>query len=107
VLDDVSELAIAGRAQMFPDATGTSASPWHEGDTRNAPVDDPDAPEAILWAALSLAPDDGISVPALMTATGMGRRWIYYRLRELANTGRVVQTLRGTWRIAESDGDAQ
>ena len=63
VLDDVSEQAIAGRAQMFPDETGTSASPRHEGDTRNAPVDDPDAPEAILWAALSLAPDDGISVP--------------------------------------------
>jgi hypothetical protein len=107
VLDDVSERAIAGRAQMFPDETGTSASPWHEVDTRNAPVDGPDAPDAILWAALSLAPDDGISVPGLMTATGMGRRWVYYRLRELADAGRVVQTVRGTWRTADSHGHAE
>jgi hypothetical protein len=26
------------------------------------------------WAALSMAGDDGISVPELMSATGMGRR---------------------------------
>ena len=31
----------------------------------------------------------------------MGRRWVYYRLRELADAGRVVQTLRGNWRTAE------
>jgi hypothetical protein len=107
VLDDVSQQAIAGRAQVVSDEPGTSAGPRHEGGIPNGPVDDPDAPEAILWAALSLAPDDGISVPTLMAATGMGRRWVYYRLRELADAGRIVQTLRGTWRTAESDGHAQ
>jgi len=40
-------------------------------------------------------PADGISVPGLMTATGMGRRWVYYRLRELADVGRAIQTERG------------
>jgi S-DNA-T family DNA segregation ATPase FtsK/SpoIIIE len=41
-------------------------------------------PEALLWAALSLAPDQGVTVPDLMSETGMSRRWVYYRLRDLA-----------------------
>ena len=50
------------------------------GDPPRSPLDDEDEhsradddPEAILWAALSLAPDDGTTVPELMTATGMSR----------------------------------
>jgi len=46
-------------------------------------------------------------VPDLMSATGMGRRWVYYRLRELADTGRAVQTERGNWRATGPGGDAQ
>ena len=42
----------------------------------------------------------------LMSATGMGRRWVYYRLRELADCGRAVQTYRGNWRSAPG-GDPQ
>jgi hypothetical protein len=57
-------------------------------------------PEVFLWAALSLAPEDGISVPELMTATGMSRPWVYQRLREMANRGHVVQVGRGRWRAA-------
>jgi biotin operon repressor len=53
------------------------------------------APEAILWAALSLAPDDGVSAPELMEATGMSRPWIYLRRRELADQGHVIQVSRG------------
>ncbi len=106
-LDEVSQRAIAGRAQTRPDEAGPTDSHFHDDRTRNVPDDDPDAPEAILWAALSLAPEDGISVPGLMAATGMGRRWVYYRLRELADAGRVVQTLRGTWRTAESGSDTR
>ena len=67
---------------------------------------DDDTPEAMLWAALSLAPEDGISVTGLMSATRMSRRWIYYRLRELADAGRAVQTGDGNWRLAD-DGNAQ
>ncbi|HEV2375164.1 MAG TPA: FtsK/SpoIIIE domain-containing protein [Streptosporangiaceae bacterium] len=55
-------------------------------------------PEMALWDALVSAGPDGTPVAELMTATGMGRRWVYYRLRELASTGRAVQTIRGHWR---------
>jgi len=106
-LDEVSQRAIAGRAQTRPDEAGPADSHPHDDRTRNGPDDDPDAPEAILWAALSLAPAEGISVPGLMAATGMGRRWVYYRLRDLADAGQVVQTPGGTWRTAKSGGDAQ
>jgi hypothetical protein len=106
-LDSVSQEAIAERAQVRPDEPGHSASPVREDSGEKAPGEGRGAPEAILWAALSLAPDDGISVPVLMDVTGMGRRWVYYRLRELADTGRVAQTQRGNWRTAEPGGDSR
>jgi FtsK/SpoIIIE family len=56
------------------------------------------SPEVLLWAALSLAPEDGISVPDLMNAAQMSRPWIYQRLREMASRGQVVQVGRGRWR---------
>jgi S-DNA-T family DNA segregation ATPase FtsK/SpoIIIE len=62
-----------------------------------------DAPEAILWAALSLAPDEGTTVPDLMASTGMSRPWIYLRLRELAKQGHVIQVNRGRWRAVTGD----
>jgi S-DNA-T family DNA segregation ATPase FtsK/SpoIIIE len=61
-------------------------------------------PEGTLWAALSIAPDEGMSVPDLVARTGMSRRWIYYRIRELAKDGAVIQTARGLWR-ARRDHD--
>jgi S-DNA-T family DNA segregation ATPase FtsK/SpoIIIE len=61
------------------------------------------SPDAILWAALSLAQDDGVTVPDLMAVTGMSRPWIYLRLRELAERGQVVQASRGRWRAATGD----
>jgi hypothetical protein len=64
------------------------------------------APEALMWAALSLAPDQGITVPELMSTTGMSRRWVYYRLRELADAGRAEQTDHGTWRATDPEDDA-
>jgi S-DNA-T family DNA segregation ATPase FtsK/SpoIIIE len=106
-LDEASQRAIAGRAQMHPDEPRLPASPAHEHSDADRPGDERAAPEAILWAALSLAPDDGISVPGLMTATGMGRRWVYYRLHDLADVGRVVQTAQGTWRTTEPGSDTR
>ena len=53
--------------------------------------------------ALSLAPEDGITVPDLMEATGMSRPWIYQRLRELADDGQVIQVSRGRWRAVTGD----
>jgi DNA-binding IclR family transcriptional regulator len=54
---------------------------------------------------MCIAPPEGITVPELIDQTGMSRRWVYYRLRELADAGRAVQTERGTWRLADSNGD--
>ncbi len=57
-------------------------------------------PETALWAALSSAGPEGVSVTALVTASGMGRSWVYYRLAEHAAAGRAVQVRRGCWRAA-------
>jgi FtsK/SpoIIIE family len=54
--------------------------------------------ETALWAALRDATDTGLSVADLEQITGMGRRWVYYRLHRHAQAGRAVQTARGRWR---------
>jgi hypothetical protein len=40
-----------------------------------------------------------ISVPDLVTITGMIRRWVYYRHHGLASADQAIQTMRGQWRI--------
>ena len=66
-----------------------------------APIPNPArAPEALLWAVLSIAPENGVTVPELMNETGMSRPWVYQRLQELARTGQVAQVSRGRWRAA-------
>jgi len=106
-LDAASKTAIDQRAQTRPGTPARPDDPEFERDAGNAPATSRDAPEAILWAALSMAPAGGISVPALMAATGMGRRWVYYRLRSLADAGQVIQTERGNWRARQQHGDSQ
>jgi S-DNA-T family DNA segregation ATPase FtsK/SpoIIIE len=69
-------------------------------DVDDLPDDPVGDPETALLAALAVAPDEGISVPALVAQTGMSRRWIYCRLHELAGAGVVIQTARGHWRSA-------
>jgi hypothetical protein len=76
-----------------PDEPGT-------GDDADQSEDAENNPENTLWIALSLAPDEGISVPELVAITRMSRRWVYYRLRELSSAGRASQTARGQWRTA-------
>ena len=67
----------------------------------HSPTPDPShAPEAVLWAVLSIAPEDGTTVPELMDETGMSRPWVYQRLQELARAGHVTQVSRGRWRAA-------
>ena len=55
---------------------------------------------SVLWAALSTAPAEGIPVSELITITGMSRRWVFWRLKQLAERGEAVQTVRGYWRAA-------
>jgi hypothetical protein len=96
-LDEVSQRAVEEqRAAEPPD----ESSPRAETGSGTQ-----DTPDAVLWAALSLAPDDGITVPDLMDATGMSRPWIYLRLRELAERGQVIQVSWGRWHAVM--GDAQ
>jgi len=97
-LDDISRLALIATLPV----SGTAIDTDDAGTGRAAdPAGDP---EAGLWDALAAAPDEGISVPELVAAIGMSRRWIYYRLGKLAAAGRAVQTTRGLWRIAPQDG---
>ncbi len=62
-----------------------------------------DDSDTVLWDMLTAAPDDGCTVPRLIAATGRSRPWVYQRLRELADTGRVTQVSRGHWRAANND----
>jgi S-DNA-T family DNA segregation ATPase FtsK/SpoIIIE len=104
-LDEVSLRALAERAQMRPDAPAHPAMPEHTNAARTAPADVRDDPGAILWAALSCAPEEGITVPELMDETGMSRPWVYQRLQELSRRGQVAQVSRGRWHA--TGGDSQ
>jgi FtsK/SpoIIIE family len=98
-LDEVSRRAVedtrTADPQRVPGSLGNSHNgtiqPSHGNNAHGAPL-------GILWAALSLAPDEGVSVPELMNATRMSRPWVYQRLRELADRGQVTQVSRGRWR---------
>jgi S-DNA-T family DNA segregation ATPase FtsK/SpoIIIE len=95
-LDEVSRRAV----EETHSSERTVVSP----DSDTMPADEAEAgPGAMLWAALVLAPNEGIAVPDLMTATGMSRPWIYLRLRELAEQGHVTQVTRGRWRAVTND----
>jgi S-DNA-T family DNA segregation ATPase FtsK/SpoIIIE len=97
-LDDISHQAIA--------AHGAGQHPPHEPDdpdpTTNHQGGTGSNPESILWAALSLAPAEGISVPELIDQTGMSRPWIYQRLRDLVRSGQAAQVTRGRWHAVTS-----
>jgi hypothetical protein len=96
-LDEVSMRALDERQDMQPKAR--QEIDGHVSKSVGQSREDAGrAPEALLWAALSLAPGEGISVPDLMSATRMSRPWIYQRLREMADRGQVAQVGRGRWR---------
>jgi hypothetical protein len=105
-LDEVSRRAIERQTDKgrpgtsAADRPGPAVSPAEDA---NRMPGAEDAPDAILWAALSLAPDDGVTVPDLMDATRMSRPWIYQRLRELVEQGHVIQVSRGRWRAVLDD----
>ena len=92
-LDEVSQRVLTERPSEAP---GLEAAGGGAGE---------DDPDAILWAALSFAPEDGIPVADLVAATGMSHRWVNYRLRALADSGQAIQLKRGMWRAATPEGD--
>jgi S-DNA-T family DNA segregation ATPase FtsK/SpoIIIE len=99
-LDEISRNAILSAprqpAQAFqPEYKNTEDTPV-EVPSENRPD-----PEAILWAALSAAPPEGIPVREIISATGMSRRWVFYRLQQMAAAGLAAQKTRGYWRAAQ------
>jgi S-DNA-T family DNA segregation ATPase FtsK/SpoIIIE len=98
-LDEISLRAMCERPRDW------SASSNGDEDS-DSDSDNGDEQAAMVWAALSLAPDDGVPVADLVSATGMSHRWVNYRLRELADAGRAIQVRRGVWRVSDSGGDA-
>ena len=104
-LDAISRHALT----ESPPATAEPGEPDDDDDPDPAQPGgaEDDDPEGTLQAALSRAPDEGISVPELVAITGMSRRWVYYRLRELASAGRVIQITRGQWRTAHGGGNRE
>lgn len=84
------------RRRPGPAAPGPSQEPEEETPPGRHAAD----AEEALWTALRAAPEEGATVPDLMAATRMSRPWVYLRLRELTEIGRVVQAARGRWRAA-------
>ena len=96
-LDDMSQRALDERADKRPEPPRQVPNPGQREDAERAENAE-DGPEALLWAALCLAPAEGIPIGDLVAATGMSQRWVHYRLRALAAVGRAVQIKRGIWR---------
>lgn len=98
--DQVTRAAWAGTAragrERGPDAPGGPQG----GEGTVAIIDGRAGAETALWEALRAAPDGGSPIRALMTASGMGRTWVYARLQELAAAGHVIQASHGCWRAA-------
>jgi S-DNA-T family DNA segregation ATPase FtsK/SpoIIIE len=113
-LDDVSRGALRrGPAPAEPvpwylvnahrDDARSAFEPEHEnteGTPEEAPGGGESSPEEILLAVLAAAPPEGIPVREIITATRMSRRWVFYRLQQLAAAGLAVQMVRGYWRAA-------
>jgi hypothetical protein len=114
LLDDVSRGALRlgpTPAQPVPwylvnarrDDVQSAFGPEHEV-IEDTPEEAPDrgesSPEDILVAVLAAAPPEGTPVREIITATGMSRRWVFYRLQQLAADGLAVQMVRGYWRAA-------
>ena len=81
------------------DAITPSATTGEDDVADEVPAVDLDDPTTALCAALLDAPETGRSVRELMTATGMGRTWVYARRQELAADGRASQVSRGRWTV--------
>ncbi|XVQ10048.1 FtsK/SpoIIIE domain-containing protein [Spirillospora sp. CA-255316] len=100
-LDEVSRQAL--EAERDRARTRTAERPVDASPTVAEPEPqrrDESGSESALWALLTNAPEEGVPIAHLMSATGKGRSWVYYRLQDLAEEGRARQVTRGRWRAA-------
>ena len=102
-LDSISRLALHARPPPLALQPSGNPNPRHraarpdDGAPDESLADDEQSdPDAILRRALSAAPAEGVPVSDLITMTGMSRRWVFYRLRQLAADDYAIQTVRGT-----------
>jgi S-DNA-T family DNA segregation ATPase FtsK/SpoIIIE len=104
-LDDASRAAAASTpGPRADDQQAAVPRPRQTSETVGEPGPaDGDDPDTALLCALRQAPPGGASVPDLMTATGMGRTWVYDRLQDHATDGRAVQVSRGRWRASHPE----
>jgi hypothetical protein len=105
-LDAVSLRALDERADKRPEPSREVPSHGQQRADAEDTEDAEDGPGALLWAALCLAPAEGVPVADLVAATGMSQRWVHYKLRALASVGRAIQIKRGIWRAAGRGDDA-
>ena len=108
-LDEISRNAMlnapAWPAPEFHPQYDSAADQETTGDaSAEVPGEIQPTPEEILWAALSATPQEGVSIADLAFACRRTRRWVYYRLQEHAQAGRVVQVRRGYWRAVRPGG---
>jgi S-DNA-T family DNA segregation ATPase FtsK/SpoIIIE len=92
-LDDISRHATGIPESDMPENIGL----YDESAETPVPDSRPD-PGTVLRDSLSAAPPEGIPVSELITITRMSRRWVFYRLQQLAAHGEATQTARGYWR---------
>ncbi|WP_244945105.1 FtsK/SpoIIIE domain-containing protein [Couchioplanes caeruleus] len=99
VTDEHVRETAARYADQRPDLDPLSrAAIEHQPRALEPPTTIADDPEQALLTALAHAPDDGLTVPELIDATGMRRTWVYDRLQALAAAGDARQVTRGRWR---------
>ena len=109
VTDDAVADTAARHAQIprqLDDISRTATVTTYTDEARTIPADAEEISEertdanSVLWEALATAPPEGIPVSELIASTGMSRRWVFWRLKQLAERGEAVQTVRGHWRAA-------
>ena len=83
-----------------PDRPHTAARSPRTTEHGEAHGDDPNGPQTVLWAALTDAGPEGVSVTELLAVTGMTRPTLYRHLQTHAKAGRAIQVARGHWRAA-------
>jgi S-DNA-T family DNA segregation ATPase FtsK/SpoIIIE len=104
-LDEVSAQAIAARVRSHNESLADDLPAEHQPTPPGSPDIEQAGPAFMLWAALVLAPPEGVAVAELVEATGMSQRWVHYRLRGLADAGWAVQVRRGIWRAVHVEAD--
>jgi hypothetical protein len=110
LVTDEMVAATAARHSLIPreldkisqNAVLNAPAPAQGSKTSHPEDSEQQSPEETLWAALSTAPEEGLTIGELMTLTGMSRTPLYRYLQSLVAGGRAYQVSRGRWR---ADGE--